>query len=224
MRVPTRRSSRARGGGRAVAVFLALSAAACSVIGGRPASTGPSPYRSGVTSLAQGDFAGADSLFRASAARCESGREGRRALLFLSLLAQDPRNPDAQADTAALMAARFLYLPDGTPEEDLEAEALYVSALDRGANPGLRPDPRAPGLASRFDHCDVPAWTEPLTLPVLDRPTSLLLLELEADRKALRERNATLTRTVDELQAELERIRRLLQLPDTGSIPPPMSR
>jgi len=198
------------------------------------------PYETGVLRLAEGNFAEAERAFRESAALCESGREGRRAILFLSLLTQDPRNPEAQPDSAALMATRFLNLPNNTPDEVLEAEALYLAALDRGADPDLRLDPAAPGLAVRFGGCDEPfPPREERPLPVLDNPTYLLLQNLDAEKQALVDQNEALRQvlategrtltdqnealrlTVEELQAELERIRKLLRLPDTSTARPP---
>jgi len=225
-------------------VLLVLSVTGCSVMerwsgssaSSSASSSAPSPYGTGVLRLGEGDFAGAERAFRESASRCESGQEGRRALLFLSLLTQDPRNPEAQPDSAALMAARFLYLPNTIPDEDLEAEALYVAALDRGADPGLRPDPEGQELALRFDRCGEPLPPrEERPLPVLDNPTSLLLHNLDlqrnaladqnevmrqsraADRRTLADQNEALRLTIEELQAELQRLRRLLRLPDTST-------
>lgn len=168
--------------------------------------------------MAEGDFGAAAEAFRESAASCQSGRQGRRAILFLSLLALDPRNPESEPDSAALMAASFLQLPNVPREELLEAEGLYLAALDRGADPELRPDPETSGLAPRFERCGepVPIWSA-RELPVLDRPTSGVIQGLEAERNALRTRNEALQRTVEELQAELERIRGLLRRPDTAA-------
>lgn len=238
MAYPIPRRARPRQTG-VLLLILVLSVTGCSVLerwSGSSASTPVStPYRTGVLRLSEGDFTGAEQAFRESASRCESGREGRRALLFLSLLTQDPRNPEAQPDSAALMAARFLNLPNNTPDEVLEAEALYMAALDRGADPDLRIDPAAPGLAVRFGGCDEPfPPREERPLPVLDNPTSLLLQSLDAEKQALADQNEALRRsgaaerrtladqnealrlTIEELQAELQRLRRLLRLPDTS--------
>jgi hypothetical protein len=223
-----------------IILVMAFSMTGCSLLKGKPGPPVSEPYRLGLLRLADGDFAGADRAFRESASRCESGREGRRALLFLSFLAQDPRNPEAQPDSAALLAARFLNLPNKTPDEALEAEALYVAALDRGADPDLRIDPAAPGLAVRFGGCDEPfPPREVRPLPVLDSPTFLLLQSIDAERSALMDQNQALRLeaeelgltveesgltieelrlTVEELQAELERIRALLRLPDTSTV------
>lgn len=211
---------RARSGLPALVLgILSLIAFGCSWMGGRAGPSSTSPYENGLSLLAEGDFEGADEAFRESAASCESGREGRRAILFLSLLELDPRNPNAHPDSAALMAMRFLFLPLSPPAEALQAEGLYVAALDRGADPGLRPDPESPGFAIRFERCGepVPSGEEP-PLPVLDRPTSSLLQRLDAERSSLTARNEALQRTVEELQAELERIRGLMKLPDTTRV------
>lgn len=191
---------------------LSLFALGCSWIGGPAESSASSPYQNGVLRLATGDFGAAALAFRESASSCESGREGRQALLFLSLLELDPRNPDAHPDSAALMAVRFLSLPSTLPEEMLRAEGMYLAALDRGADPELRPDPETGTLALRFERCgEPPSLEQDLALPVLDLPTSGVLQNLDAENRALQ-------RTVEELQAELERIRGLLKLPDTTAV------
>lgn len=183
-----------------------------------------SPYQEGVLALAEGDFDAADRAFRESASVCESGREGRRALLFLSLLALDPRNPDASPDSASLMAVRFLQLPYTARDENLEAEGLYVAALDRGADPELRPDPGNSALALRFERCgELFPPMEARPLPELERPTAGVIQGLDAERRALQAENATLQQTVRELQAELERIRGLLRRPDTAGVRSPSS-
>ena len=92
-------------------VALAISAAGCGVLRRGGESSGVSPYTIGVLRMTDGEFSDADRAFRESASRCESGWEGRRALLFLSLLSLDPRNPHADPDSAAIMAARVLSLP-----------------------------------------------------------------------------------------------------------------
>ena len=186
--------------------------------------------------MADGDFAGAEMDFRDAATRCESGSDGRRALLFLSFLALDPRNPTAHPDSAALMAARFLNLPGKTREETLEAEALYITALDHGADPELWIDPADPGFAVRFGDCDQPFPPRTVRLlPILDSPTSGLLKSLDEERGTLAQENQRLRYTVrqlrhasdslqaqvDTLEAELQRIRRLIRLPDTTVARPP---
>jgi hypothetical protein len=227
-----RRTLPSLGGGL---VFFLLLLVGCSMLqpvpGPEPAA--PSVFDAGIALMAGGDFSGAELAFRDAASRCESGAEGKRALLFLSFLALDPRNPAAHPDSAALMAARFLNLPNTSQDEILEAEALYVTALDYGADPELRVDPVDPGFAVRFGDCDQPfppRVSRPL--PALESPTSGLLRSLDEERGTLTEQNQQLRYTVrrlrttsdslqtqvDSLMAELERIRQLIRLPDTSAV------
>lgn len=204
-----------------ILVVLSLAPVGCSwmVVGSNPPA--PSPYQTGVLRFAEGNFQAAERAFRESAAYCSSGREGRRAILFLSLLELDPRNPDADPDSAALMAASFLFVPNAPTDEVLEAEGLYLTALDRGADPDLRPDPATSGLAVRFDRCgESYPLTEVRALPVLERPAAEVTRSLYEEQRSLRARNEALQRTVEELQAELERIRGLLRRPDTTTVRP----
>jgi hypothetical protein len=218
-----------------LALPLGLSFAGCSFLQPVAQPTGPSEFEMGLARLAHGDFVGADSSFRELASRCESGTDGRKALLFLSFLALDPRNPAAHPDSAALMAQRFLNLPGKTLEGTLEAEALYVTALDHGADPGLRIDPADPGFAVRFGDCDAPFPSRTVRpLPILEGSTLGRLRMLGEERDSLVQRNQQLRYTVgrlrflsdslqaqvDTLQAELDRIRQLIRLPDTSVVRP----
>jgi hypothetical protein len=219
-----------------IPAFLLLLPGGCKHLDPVLEPAAPSVFETGLASLAEGDFTNAELRFREAASRCESGRDGKRSVLFLSFLALDPRNPAAHPDSAALMAARFLNLPGISREETMEAEALYVTALDYGADPGLRLDPVNPGLAVRFGDCDQPfPPRDNRPLPVLDNPTSGRLKSLDEERgtlsqanqqlrytvQQLRHRSDSLQAQVDTLGAELTRIRRLIRLPDTvvGRLP-----
>lgn len=216
-----------------ILLSLTLVSAGCSHLEPVAAPVPPSVFEIGLTRLADGDFSGAEVAFRDAASRCESGAHGRRALLFLSFLALDPRNPAAHPDSAALMAQRFLNLPGSTREETLEAEALYITALDYGADPDLRIDLVNPGFAVRFGDCEEPfPPRDDRPLPVLENSTSSRLMLLGAERDSLTRQNQQLRNTVrqlrlssdslqaqvDTLQAELARIRQLIRLPDTSFV------
>jgi hypothetical protein len=205
--------------------------AGCSLIQPAAEPVTPTVFEIGLSQMADGDFPAAEQAFRQSASRCESGSHGRRALLFLSFLALDPRNPATNPDSSALMAARFLNLPGNTREETLEAEALYVTALDYGADPELRVDPTNPGFAVRFGDCDQPfPPRDNRPLPTLEGSTLGRLQSLDAEKGALVQENQqlrysvgrfrrasdSLQAQVDTLAAELERIRQLIRLPDTA--------
>jgi len=214
-------------------LLLALGPAACSLFEPVAEPSVPSPFEVGLARLADGDFGGANLTFRDLASRCESGAQGRRSLLFLSFMALDPRNPAAHPDSAALMAERFLNLPNKTLEGTLEAEALYITALDYGADPDLRIDPANPGFAVRFGGCDQPFPPRSVRpLPTLESSTvgRLRVLGMEKDSltvqnqqlrytiRRLRVTSDSLQAQVDTLQAELARIRQLIQLPDTSVV------
>jgi len=213
-----------------IAVSCLLLAVGCRHLEPVPEPVAPTLFDIGLARMAGGEFATAELAFRDAASHCESGTAGRRSLLFLSFLALDPRNPAAHPDSAALMAARFLDLPGNTEEEMLEAEALYITALDHGADPELRPDPVNPGFAVRFGDCDQPfPARDQRPLPTLVGSMSGRLQSLDEERGALAEENQQLRGTVrqlrqtsgalqtrvDSLEAELERIRQLIRLPDT---------
>ena len=235
IRIPTRARWMLLAQASAVALFLLL-LAGCSYLEPVRGPAAPSVFDAGLALMADEDFAGAELAFRDAASRCESDSDGRRALLFLSFLALDPRNPVAHPDSAALMAARVLNLPGNTREETLEAEALYLTALDHGADPELRVDPTNPGFAVRFGDCDQPFPPRvDRPLPLLKSPTSGLLRSLDEERGTLTQENQQLRYTirqlrnasdsleaqVDSLEAELERIRQLIRLPDTSVVRPP---
>jgi TolA-binding protein len=198
-----------------------------------PAVVAPPPrdYDVALGMLQRGDVLGAERLFRQVASSCPNGEEGRKALLFLSSLWLD-RHPQATPDSAAVLAARVLSLPDADLLERSMARSIYLLALELGGDPALRParssSPRS--LALAFSNCEQP--TPPFTtlLPELGRePLSTTVRRLEAERdslaqkaKATVERSGALEARIQELEsqlrashAELERLRRLLGGRDT---------
>lgn len=195
--------------------------------------------------LDAGDFAGATARLERLAASCRSGDDGRRAVLLLATTALDPRNPAASPDRGAGLAARYLTLPGIDAPRRAAAETLFLLALgaggrvpgflsavdtaaqadtssmsspgDSGAVPVLMADaagPPLPPVASRFRRCGrgpVPvAAVDTAVLPVLPDSVYRRLPALQRDSLAVR---------VATLEAELDRIRRLLRdglLPDTS--------
>jgi hypothetical protein len=229
----------------AAIVLPALLVSACAKFGWVPAPTSSPPNESFTQALRlveSGSFPEADRLLRQVASTCESGEDGKRALMLLAAISLDPRNRSANPDSAALMSARYLFLPDIAASERLAAQSVYALALDLGANPSLRPQRTSgPGhFALSFSNCNsAPAsLAAPLTaLPVLGRESRATTLRaLLAERDSLRARLSQalgdsmrlaqqnkdledkLLRAQGELQAvqtELQRIRKLLAGPDT---------
>lgn len=190
--------------------------------GSRSGGQGPSDLLSGgIRAMEEGDHRAASEWLHRLTARCESGDYGRRAMLLLATLALDPRNPDGSPDHAAWLTARALSLPEREPGEHLMAETLFLLALERGARvpedgASGPEDGDRPPVAARFRDCraGAPAPTvQPAALPTLPgAPTALLYSRLRSERDALRSR-------VAELEAELARIRELLN----GTLPPDSS-
>jgi hypothetical protein len=170
--------------------------------------------------MERGSFNDAEGTLRQAASSCTNGETGRRALIMLAALRLDPRNPAQSADSAALMAIRYLALPDGNPADRPLAISLYALALDHGANPLIRPTfPGPPGsIAPRFADCGAPPPSNAPELPGLTsggKADAMHAVSTERDSLAaqvgrLTETNRTLEKKVQELEAELQRVRRLL--------------
>lgn len=200
----------------------------------------PSPTETrleqGVEALDRGDLEAAEAAFREVASSCEAGQDGRDALLLLSTLALEPRNPSADPDRAARLAAAYLRLPDASDVDVSLAKTLYLLALDRGAS-ALASDSASPqedalvgGVAGRFSNCGGGGVVERIrVLPTHPGPRAVDRLEqATSERDSLQLRADSLSRTLQaarvrirELEAELERIRKLLKggsgRPDPGA-------
>jgi hypothetical protein len=182
------------------------------------------------------DVVAAERLLRQSASSCQNGEQGRRALLLLSSLWLD-QHPLAHPDSAAVLAARVIGLPDADIFERTVARNVYLLALDLGADPALRPSrTAAPNtLALSFSDCEAPALQPIVALPELGRePLMSTVRRLRVERDSLTqhasaaaERTRTLEGRIQELdgelgrkQAELDRLRRLLGGRDTTNVSP----
>ncbi|MDT8368836.1 MAG: hypothetical protein RQ745_06485 [Longimicrobiales bacterium] len=183
--------------------------------------SGPSPvesrFQAGTRALESGEWEQAREALAEVASRCESGERGRGAILLLSTLELDARNPDADPARAASFAVRYLMLPDAPNEGHAIARTLYVLAIDQGAPADLDAEL---GTAPRFSDCEQPVDSvDRSALPVHPgTPAALVLDSLRAERDAHQSRAAALADTLQtvrsrvvELEAEIERIRDLLK-------------
>lgn len=143
-----------------------------------------------------------------------------RAALLLASIELDVRNPSGRPDAAAAVAARMLARSTpGDPEAAL-ARVLYTLALDRGAKP-IDPDSELirPGYGCPADATHV--WPDAAPLPEPIAPTTAQRLAALEDTLAIRtdslrvlhERLATAYARTEALEAEIERIRKLLRGP-----------
>jgi len=194
------------------ATLPVLSCATLGVGGGEGAETRERLSRA-VLALDRSDFGSATADLEWVAARCRSGERGRTALLLLTAAELDVRNPGRSPDRARRHAEAYLSLP-GIPDEELPvARTLYLLAVDLGgkavaedllavpdapSDDVVRSDAAAPPVAARFADCGKGEPRDHLPLPTHAGPTTARRLTALQD-------------SLDLLQAEIERVRKLLK-------------
>ena len=226
----------------ALVPLLLVGAGACAWMAERfqPPNPEPDPdpsrfhlaFHLAVGAAEQGDFQAASEQLRELASRCETGPWGREAVLMLGSLELSPENPERSPHRAAALLGRYLQAPGAPVESVVLAEALYLLALEVGADPlddPLAPSPATEGLASAWENCLSPE--KPVLIrSLLEHPGPTTLAETlqtgMVRQEALENRADSLSALVEvlrarnaSLEAELERIRRLL-LPDTVQATP----
>ncbi|MGH7563099.1 MAG: hypothetical protein ACREK5_01570 [Gemmatimonadota bacterium] len=195
---------------RALPLLLILSS--CASTGGR--SDPGAGLDAGALALRQAEFEAARERLVSVRHLCGEARLGRQALLLLSALELDPRNPAGDPDRGAAYAAHYLARPETFPWTRPVAGQLYLQAVRLGGEPASgAADPLLEEIASREDApeaCERSDWGvvgggEPPALGSgahASRPGS-------GSRRA--DENLRLRNRVAELEAELERIRATLQ-------------
>lgn len=196
----------------------------------RPAREPDVRYERALEALDQADYAAARSELAWLVSRCEAGRRGRSALLLLASAELDVRNPEGSPAEAARLAGAYLRLPWVDEEEVPIARTLYLLAIDRSLpgmvtaaaadEPSPEPDTARPELATRFEHCEGGGEPE-ATRPLPEHPGTPAAAERAWLEKALaqhtdslaaaRMRVAGQAERIRELEAEIERIRKLLR-------------
>ncbi|HLU25270.1 MAG TPA: hypothetical protein VKZ58_06145 [Longimicrobiales bacterium] len=141
-----------------------------------------------------------------------ASRLGHQAYLLLAAVELDPRNPDRSPDALAALAAADLATPARARWSVPISEALYLIALELGAQPPEVPGPKGSADPEQL----APA---PLPLPELGRPPLVAeIAELRQERDSLVERIQRLEQDLARREAELarkeqelERIRKILR-------------
>lgn len=207
-------------GAASAALLLAVGCATGGVVPGVEEAGTRERFDAATRALQAGDFEAAGTGLRELASSCDAGGYGRQAVLLLAAAALDPRNPAGSADEAARLAAHYLGLQEEGAGDRAVAETLFLLALDQGGRSEVAGaadgETIVSGLAPRYHDCAaaVPdsSAVEPTALPELPGlSTADLLVRIRTERDSLAERTT-------ELEAELERIRRLLRegvRPDT---------
>ena len=153
-----------------------------------------SRFDAGVQALARGEYARAHTELTWVAQRYGHQDEGQRALLLLSALEMDPRNPSRRNEVGADLAANYLRLPDRDAWIDPLAQTLYLLGLELGAAEQKAEEAKQQAL------------------PTLPGPTvSARIKSVEQERDRLARRVATLEEQLAEKHRELERIRKTIK-------------
>lgn len=220
---------------RAAILPLALLLAGCGLIPGL-GSTEPveDPLSLGLVALDRQRFDMARSELEEVAAACPAGEGSADALLLLAAMYLDPRYEERDPTTAARYAARVIRR-EVVPAITLEfARSLYMAARDIGA-PALEGPPRADEpmvWLADLEALPVPACADVDAVaarPLPTHPGPVLAASVALARAALDSATAVpqptgepvvetdtskeerLQAEVDRLNAELQRIRRLLR-------------
>ncbi|MGH7559231.1 MAG: hypothetical protein ACREMD_15905 [Gemmatimonadota bacterium] len=195
---------------RALPLVLILSA--CASSGGR--SDPGAGLDAGAFALRQAEFGAARERLVSVRHICGEARLGRQALLLLSAMELDPRNPAGDPGRAAAYAAHYLARPETFPWTRPVAEQLYLQALRLGGEPVSQPDdPLLEEIASREsvpEACERSDWGvvgggDPPALGSGTRSSRPGSGSRPGDE------DHRLRNRITELEAELERIRATLQ-------------
>lgn len=118
-------------------MLLAASTGACAALSPVPEGVTPAERaQRAMTALQREAFALARYDLLVLASDCRSGRYGRDALLHLAAAELDTGNPDGSPRLARHLAARYLLLPDASPERIPLARSLYRLGADLGGAAG----------------------------------------------------------------------------------------
>lgn len=153
------------------------------------------------SALAAGEFSIAERTFRRLATEYPGSTEGRESLFFLGAIRIDPRNPYWNAQSAETYLAEYLAAEEGGDRLIRKPEAKTLHEIARQLN--LPPQSRVAGLQP-----EQPEVVEDrLVVPGSE------LREQEEMIQQLREQITQRDARIEQLEEELERIRRTLTGP-----------
>lgn len=119
---------------RALAVgAMALAITACATVGSLFEKNGEERYRAGMTALQAGDYANANLQLGWVAEHLPDEEIGKRALLMVSALEMDPRNPNRRIALGSELAAAYLRQVEIPTWTKPLAQTMYLIALELGA-------------------------------------------------------------------------------------------
>jgi hypothetical protein len=119
---------------RALAVgALALAITACASVGSLFEKNGDERYAAGMAALRSGDYVNANLQLGWVAEHYPNEEIGKRALLVVSALEMDPRNPTRRIALGSELAAAYLRLPEVPQWTAPLAQTMYLLGLELGA-------------------------------------------------------------------------------------------
>lgn len=194
---------------RVLPLLLILSACASSGGGGGPGAG----LDAGALALRRAEFEAARERLVSVRRLCGEARLGRQALLLLSALELDPRNPGGDPGLAAAYAARYLARPETFPWTRPVAEQLYLQALRLGGEPAAESATPMEEVVSREgapEVCERSDWEVGAggDLPVLGRGARS---SRPGGGSPPGDESRRLRNRIAELEAELDRIRATLR-------------
>lgn len=199
---------------RALAVgVLTLAITACATVGSLFEQNGEDRFAAGMSALESGDYANANLQLGWVAEHYPNEEIGKRALLIVSALELDPRNPTRRVALGSELAAAYLKRPSIPDWTAPMAQTLYLLGLELGATEEKVAQAEADkALAERRLNENLPKLPNSAT----PWPTRLRQSKEEQDRLAKRVEQleaqlADREKKLAEKEKELERIRKTLK-------------
>lgn len=192
--------------------ILALALSACATVGSVFDSGAENRYDAGMRALAAGDYVTANRELGFVAERYGSEPIGRQALLVVSALEMDPRNPNRRLALGSELSAAYLRLK-GVPEwTGPLAQTLYLLSLELGAAEERAAQAEADKAAAEQRADILPKLPEKQSTV----PARMNRVEAERDKlakrvEALEAQVADRDKKIAEKDKELERIRKTLK-------------
>lgn len=192
------------------AVALALSA--CATVGNLFESRADERFEAGMAALQAGDYVTANRELGFIAERYGNTELGQHALLVVSALEMDPRNPRRRLALGSELSAAYLRTQETPPWTQPLAQTMYLLALELGA--AEEKVAQAEAEKAQAERRAAEGYLPKLSQPTV--PARLKTLQDEKERmakrvEALEAQLADRDKKLAEKDKELERIRKTLK-------------
>lgn len=195
---------------RLLGLLVLPALAGCALLSSPGAPRPDDAFEAGLDRLDEGRHAEAVRALASTARACGMQPLGQQATLTLAVLELDPRYPDGSPERAARISLHLLEEPDRAPWTGRIAASLYLLAVDRRLGTSAVEPASAGELYLASDRA---ASVEDCG-PRLAGGARDTIRRPELPGPATAARNALLRERVRRLEAEVERLRSLLETPD----------